>query len=72
LRTEKGQAKEDDFLYGLPFFILFLSLFNFPPQKVNQRCQAPLVNFLFLPSDAFGGAYIHKNTHKNMGLDLAI
>jgi hypothetical protein len=25
LRTEKGQAKEDDFLYGLPFFI-FLSI----------------------------------------------
>ena len=30
LRTEKGQAKEDNFLFSLPFFIVFLSLFNFP------------------------------------------
>jgi len=35
LRTEKerGQAKEDDFLYSLPSFIVFLFLFNYPPDK---------------------------------------
>ena len=30
LRTEEGQAKEDNFLYSLPLFIVFLSLSNFP------------------------------------------
>jgi len=31
LRTEKGQAKEDNFLFSLPFFIVFFISIQFPP-----------------------------------------
>jgi len=36
LRTEKGQAKEDNFLCSLPFFIVFLFLFKFPLYKYKS------------------------------------